>query len=163
MKLHVVEIIKVSPHPEAHKLKVCEVSDGKQTTSVVCGASNVRLGMKTIFAPVGSTTPLNLEIKTALLRGVESHGMLCSPKDLGIRAEDGIVDLPKSFALGTNFEELHPDELSSTPWYEYKLIERFLKKEDGSVYIQRHFSEKIAGKLMSETYFHKNEYLYRHF
>jgi tRNA-binding EMAP/Myf-like protein len=163
MNLHVVEITKISPHPEATKLKLCEVSDGVNKTTVVCGASNVRLGLRTIFAPVGSTTPLKLEIKTAILRGVESHGMLCSPKDLGIRAEDGIVDLPENFRLGQSFSELNPDELSSTPWYQYKLIERFVKKESGEVYIQRDFSKNVQGKLMSETYFESGEYLYRHF
>ena len=103
MKLITAKILSIKKHPDAQKLNICTVFDGTKETSVVCGASNVRENMITIFAPVGATTPKGLEIKVSELRGVASHGMLCSPRDLNVHAEDGLVDLPQTTELGLDY------------------------------------------------------------
>ena len=88
------EVVSVDPHPDADKLRVCQVSNGSDTVQVVCGAPNVHAGMKTAFAQVGAVLPGNFKIKKAKLRGVESHGMLCSAKELEYGDDaDGIMDL----------------------------------------------------------------------
>ena len=79
-----VEIIDVKKHPNADKLNVCKVFDGKNTFIVVCGAPNVQVGQTVAFATVGSVLPDNLRIKRATIRGVESAGMICSERELQI-------------------------------------------------------------------------------
>jgi phenylalanyl-tRNA synthetase beta chain len=78
------EILSVERHPGADKLTVCVVNAGREKLQVVCGAPNVRAGMKAPLALVGTELG-GLEIKAAMLRGVESHGMLCSARELGLR------------------------------------------------------------------------------
>jgi len=70
------EVLAVEKHPGADKLTVCKVSTGKETVQVVCGAPNVRAGMKVPLALVGAALP-GIQIRKAALRGVESEGMLC--------------------------------------------------------------------------------------
>lgn len=90
----IAEVEDVQAHPDADKLRVCSVNDGTQTVQVVCGAPNVRAGMKSAFAKVGAVLPDDFKIKKAKLRGVESHGMLCSASELGLGDNhDGILDL----------------------------------------------------------------------
>jgi len=97
------EVRSVARHPDADKLAVCEVSDGSVTAQVVCGAPNVRAGMKTAFARVGAKLPDDFVIRKAKLRGVESHGMLCSADELGIGDDsDGIMDLPAELVAGAD-------------------------------------------------------------
>ena len=71
-KVVVAEIVGIEQHPDADKLRVCQVSDGDSTTQVVCGAPNARLGLKMPFAQVGAVLPDNFKIKKAKLRGIES-------------------------------------------------------------------------------------------
>ena len=95
------EVRTVNPHPDAEKLRVCEVFDGEQTHQVVCGAANVAAGMRVPFARLGAQLPGGLKIKKAKLRGVESHGMLCSEQELGLAEEsDGLMPLPADAPLG---------------------------------------------------------------
>lgn len=77
------EVLAVEKHPGADKLTVCKVTDGAATYQVVCGAPNVRAGMKVPFARVGAKLP-GIEIKATSIRGAESQGMLCSAKELGL-------------------------------------------------------------------------------
>ena len=77
----VAEVTKVEPHPDADKLRVCRVNDGERDYPVVCGAANVRAGLKVAFARVGAELP-GIKIKKAKLRGVESEGMICSAAEL---------------------------------------------------------------------------------
>ena len=85
----------VSQHPDADKLNVCEVTDGESTYQVVCGAPNVRAGIKFPFARVGAVIGEDFKIKKAKLRGVESSGMLCGADELGLSDErDGLMELP---------------------------------------------------------------------
>src|SRR5690554_2610540 len=97
----VAEVRAVNPHPDAEKLRVCEVFDGEQTHQVVCGAPNVVAGMRVPFARLGAQLPGGLKIKKAKLRGVESQGMLCSEQELGLAEEsDGLMPLPADAPLG---------------------------------------------------------------
>ena len=84
------EVLSVEQHPDADKLSVCVVSDGQQKVQVVCGAPNVRAGMKVPFAQVGAVLPGDFKIKKAKLRGVESFGMLCAANELQI-SEDAVA------------------------------------------------------------------------
>ena len=95
-KFKIAKIIKAEKHPNADKLKVCEVSiGGKETFKVVCGAPNARDGLITIYAPPGAVIPkTKFELKIAKIRGVESLGMLCSESELNLSDEsNGIIEL----------------------------------------------------------------------
>ena len=92
----IAKILKIEKHPNADKLKVCDVTlDGKKVIKVVCGAPNVREGLLTIYAPPGAKIPKsNFKLKVAKIRGVESSGMLCSEDELNLSTEsDGIIEL----------------------------------------------------------------------
>jgi phenylalanyl-tRNA synthetase beta chain len=92
----VAKILKVEKHPNADKLKICDVSlGGKEILKVVCGAPNVREGLITIYAPPGVVIPkTKFELKIAKIRGVESRGMLCSESELNLSDEsEGIIEL----------------------------------------------------------------------
>ena len=87
------KVTQASKHPDADKLSVCQVFDGKDTFQVVCGAPNVREGLVSAFARVGAVLPGEFEIKKAELRGVESQGMLCSAAELNLGEDaDGILE-----------------------------------------------------------------------
>jgi len=95
------EVVSVAPHPDADKLRVCQVSNGEQTVQVVCGAPNVRDGLKVPFAEVGAVLPGNFKIKKAKLRGQPSEGMLCSESELGLSDNhDGLMELPEDAPVG---------------------------------------------------------------
>lgn len=99
------EILSAEQHPDADKLRVCQVSAGADPVQVVCGAPNARVGLKTAFAQVGAVLPGNFKIKKAKLRGVESFGMLCSAEELGLGEDaDGIMEL--SHAVGADLAEI---------------------------------------------------------
>ena len=94
-------------HPQADKLRVCRVSTGQgEPLQIVCGAANARAGLKSALAVVGAKLPGDLTIKAAKLRGVESAGMLCSAKELGLAdASSGIVELPADAPVGKPLRE----------------------------------------------------------
>ena len=100
----VAQILRTAPHPQAAKLQVCEVSIGAgPPLQIVCGAANARPGLVTALATIGSVLPGELRIAAARLRGVESAGMLCSARELGIaESSDGILELPAGLTLGTD-------------------------------------------------------------
>jgi len=92
----IAKILKTAKHPNADKLKVCDVSLGNgKIVKVVCGASNAREGLLTIYAPPGAIIPKSkFKLKIANIRGVESSGMLCSESELNLSPEsDGIIEL----------------------------------------------------------------------
>ena len=92
----VAKILKAEKHPNADKLKVCDVSLGdNKIIKVVCGASNARDGLVTIYAPPGATIPkTNFKLKIVKIRGIESKGMLCSENELNLSNESaGIIEL----------------------------------------------------------------------
>lgn len=99
------EILEATPHPNADRLRVCSVAAGLQAPlQIVCGAPNARVGLKAPLATIGSVLPGGLEIKPARLRGVDSHGMLCSGKELGTDADaSGLLELPADAPTGAAF------------------------------------------------------------
>jgi phenylalanyl-tRNA synthetase beta chain len=100
------QIVSAEQHPNADKLRVCQVSDGATETQVVCGAPNARVGIKVAFATVGAVLPGNFKIKQAKLRQEDSFGMLCSAAELEINDEnDGIMELAVDAPLGADIRE----------------------------------------------------------
>jgi phenylalanyl-tRNA synthetase beta chain len=99
-------VLECARHPEADKLSVCEVTidrggRGSNRLQIICGAPNVRKGLTVAVATVGAVLPGNVHIGRAKLRGLESSGMLCSARELGLGEEhDGIMELPESLAIG---------------------------------------------------------------
>ena len=104
----VAEVLECEAHPNSDHLHVCKVTDGKETYQVVCGAPNMRLGIKTAFAKIGAAIPAFLDkngnpekIKKGKLRGVESFGMCCSEKELQIgEGNDGIIEYGAEVPVG---------------------------------------------------------------
>jgi phenylalanyl-tRNA synthetase beta chain len=95
----IAKIIKTEKHPDADRLKVCDVDVGeKDLLKVVCGAPNAREGLFTIYAPPGATIPKNkMKLSISKIRGVTSYGMLCSESELNLSEEsDGIMELDQS-------------------------------------------------------------------
>ena len=118
----VVKILKAEKHPNADKLKLCEVSLGNsQSIKVVCGAANARDGLISVYAPPGSTIPkTKMKLKVAKIRGVESHGMLCSENELNLSDEsEGIIELKnREKDIGKNYFKIKGEnviDLSITP------------------------------------------------
>jgi len=100
------EILSVARHPNADRLTVCSVNAGAQKLQVVCGAPNARPGLKAPLATVGTTLG-SLEIKAAALRGVESQGMLCSAKELGVSEDHaGLLELPAAAKPGQDVRKV---------------------------------------------------------
>lgn len=100
------EVLSTEQHPDADKLRVCQVSNGAETYQVVCGAPNVRPGLKIPFAMIGAQLPGDFKIKKAKLRGVESNGMLCSQAELQVgEGNDGLMELPADAPVGKDFRE----------------------------------------------------------
>ncbi|MEP6897050.1 MAG: phenylalanine--tRNA ligase subunit beta [Rhodanobacter sp.] len=118
----VAEIVTAQKHPEADRLQVCMVNAGQDALlQIVCGAPNARVGLKVPLAKVGANLPGGMAIKAAKLRGVESFGMLCSAKELGIDADaSGLLELPSDAPVGQSLADYLglPDatfELKLTP------------------------------------------------
>ncbi len=109
------QVVSVEAHPDADKLRLCQVDIAvAESLSIVCGASNVRQGLKIPVAVVGSVLPGNFKIKKAKLRGVPSFGMLCSAKELGMVDNiDGLMELAENAPVGMDFRDyLELDDLS---------------------------------------------------
>ena len=120
----VAKILKTEKHPDADRLKVCDVDVGdKEIKKVVCGAPNAREGLLTIYAPPGAVIPKSgLKLVVAKIRGVTSYGMLCSESELKLSDEsEGITELPSSKyskKVGKNYFEKPSSnliDLSITP------------------------------------------------
>ncbi|MGE0093018.1 MAG: phenylalanine--tRNA ligase subunit beta [Alphaproteobacteria bacterium] len=98
-------VIEAKQHPNADRLRVCRVDTGKGEVQVVCGAPNARTGMKGVFAPAGTRIPgTGVDLKETSIRGVDSRGMLCSEREMGLSQEhDGIIELPADAQVGASF------------------------------------------------------------
>ncbi|BDQ01760.1 phenylalanine--tRNA ligase subunit beta [Ignavibacterium sp.] len=103
----VAEVKSVAKHPNADKLSVCEVFDGKESLQVICGAPNVAAGQKVVFAPIGTVIPNgNFQIKKAKIRGVESNGMICAEDELMLSDDhSGIMVLNENLEAGKPITE----------------------------------------------------------
>lgn len=105
--LVVGEVIECEMHPDSDHLHVCKVNVGKEVLQIVCGAPNVRKGLKVIVALDGAVLPGNFKIKKSMKRGIESNGMLCSMEELGLESKflkpedkEGIHELPQDAKVG---------------------------------------------------------------
>jgi len=115
------EVLETKQHPNADRLKVCQVNLGNETVQIVCGAPNVAAGQKVPVATVGSTLPIKLDdgsflkLRKAKLRGEESNGMICAEDELGLGSgHDGIMILDESLEVGTplsNIYDLYTDTI----------------------------------------------------
>ena len=107
----VAEILSADPHPDADKLRVCQVRLGENpesddTVQIVCGAPNARPGIRVPLATVGAVLPGDFKIKKAKLRGVQSLGMLCGRDELGIEGDSsGLWELPEAAPVGRDLRE----------------------------------------------------------
>jgi len=100
------EILSAEQHPDADKLRVCQVGNGSETFQVVCGAPNARPGIKVPFAMVGAELGDDFKIKKAKLRGVESFGMLCSAAELKTSEDhSGLLELAADAPVGMDVRE----------------------------------------------------------
>jgi phenylalanyl-tRNA synthetase beta chain len=106
-RIVVGQITAVQPHPQADRLRVCQVDTGaRAAATIVCGAANARVGMKAPVALPGARLPDGTEIKAAALRGVESAGMLCSAKELGLAEKsEGLLELDDAARVGTPIDK----------------------------------------------------------
>ena len=118
----IAKIIKAEKHPNADKLKVCDVSiGGNKILKVVCGAKNARDGLITVYAPPGAIIPkTKFKLTIAKIRGVESSGMLCSESELNLSEDsDGIMELKgKEKEIGKNYFKSNSEkviDISVTP------------------------------------------------
>jgi phenylalanyl-tRNA synthetase beta chain len=122
-KVVVGRVLSVQKHPNADKLVLSKVSDGSSVYDVVCGAPNCREGMKTAFAVIGASLldeeGKELKVKKSKIRGIESSGMLCSGKELGLSNDhDGILEFSDQVPEGADVAELYADhifDVSLTP------------------------------------------------
>ena len=112
----VAEVLECVPHPDSDHLHVCKVTDGAAEYQVVCGAPNMRQGIKTAFAKIGALIPEGgFKIKKGKLRGVESFGMCCSEKELQIGAgESGIIEFPAETPNGAPVRDVAAQEKPET-------------------------------------------------
>jgi phenylalanyl-tRNA synthetase beta chain len=103
----VAQVTQLEPHPNADKLRVCTVdAGGAAPLQIVCGAPNVTQGMKVALATVGATLPGDITIGVATMRGVESAGMLCSARELGLSQDHaGLIDLGADAPVGTSVRQ----------------------------------------------------------
>src|SRR5690606_25508090 len=111
-------VVECRPHPAADKLSVCIVDDGEARREVVCGAPNVAVGVKAPYARPGAVLPGNVAISATEIRGVTSHGMLCSARELGLGddasgllllADDAVAGRPIGAVLALDDEVLDID------------------------------------------------------
>ena len=104
----VAKVLRAEPHPDADRLKVCEVKTINGIFQVVCGAPNARSGMLGIFAPENSFIPgISLHLKRSKIRGVESYGMLVSEREMGLSDNhESIIEVDSSLKIGEKFSQL---------------------------------------------------------
>ncbi|MDR3001025.1 MAG: phenylalanine--tRNA ligase subunit beta [Fibromonadaceae bacterium] len=109
--LLVAEVLECGPHPDSDHLSLAKVFDGKENLQIVCGAPNVKAGIKAVLAPIGIELPFpdgkSLKIKKSKIRGYESFGMLCAEDEIGLSDDhEGILILPDDAPVGSSFAEL---------------------------------------------------------
>ncbi|MDY2728252.1 MAG: DUF4479 domain-containing protein [Candidatus Onthovivens sp.] len=102
----VAQIVEIDEHPDSDHLHVLSVFNGKDTLQIVCGASNVKVGMKVVLANLYAFMPSGQQILPAKLLGIESYGMLCSGRELnldGYENKKGLLELDDSYDVGEDF------------------------------------------------------------
>jgi len=101
----VAEVMETEKHPDADKLNVCKVNTGKEIVQIVCGAPNARAGIKVVLGQPGDYVPgIDVTLKAATIRGVDSAGMMCSASELNLGTDhDGIIELPTDAPVGARY------------------------------------------------------------
>ena len=104
------EVLEAHPHPDADKLRVCRVLTADGEKQIVCGAPNARAGIKVVISKPGDYIPgIDTTIKVGKIRGVESHGMMLSEREMELSdAHDGIVELPPDAPVGARYIDVVP-------------------------------------------------------
>ncbi len=116
---HVLECEK---HPDADKLNVCKVDIGTSIVQIVCGASNVRVGLDVVVATLGAIMPNGMKIKPVKLRGIDSAGMICSATEIGLEdCQDGILELDNSIGSFKLGQEVSSNSILSDELIEIEL------------------------------------------
>ncbi len=106
-RVRVGEVVELTAHPDADALSVCKVAVGRSVYTIICGASNVAEGIKVAVALPGTTLPDGMKIERRKIRGIESEGMICSPRELGIGEDhSGIWVLPSDAKSGARLSEV---------------------------------------------------------
>lgn len=102
----VAEVLNINPHPNADRLRLVAVDNGREKLTIVCGACNMRVGDKVPLASMGAILPNGADIKEATIRGVKSCGMLCAADELGLGTDhSGIMILDDSAKVGENIDK----------------------------------------------------------
>ena len=115
-------VLECEKHPDADKLNICQVDIGSSTRQIVCGASNVRVGLDVVVATIGAIMPSGLTIKPVKLRGVDSEGMICSASEIGLPDfTKGILELDSSFGKYKLGEEISTNLLFTDDVIEIEL------------------------------------------
>src|ERR1700712_4306338 len=147
------EVITADKHPNADKLRLCKVSDGKDTLQIVCGAPNSRAGIKVVLARPGTTIPASGDVlKLGTIRGVESRGMMCSGRELLLgEYQDGIIELKAGAKVGAPVLTALVDAglLANDPLFDVSITPN--RGDAASVYgIARDLAASGLGKLKSD-------------
>jgi phenylalanyl-tRNA synthetase beta chain len=99
--VRVAEIVRIEPHPQSDHLTICHITNGGEALPVVCGATNMKAGDKVAFAPAGTTLPGGQQVELTEIRGQQSHGMLCSERELGLSDDhSGLLILEENTTPG---------------------------------------------------------------
>jgi phenylalanyl-tRNA synthetase beta chain len=149
-KVVAAQILESVQHPNADRLSVCKVDDGSGISrQIVCGAKNYKIGDKVPLALPGAVMPGDFKIKVGKLRGIESEGMMCSSKELGLgEGEDGLLILPPETVTGTPLCDLFPAEeileIEITPnrpdWLSHRGVAREAAAFDAGELIEEPFA-----------------------
>jgi phenylalanyl-tRNA synthetase beta chain len=100
------EVLSTEQHPDADRLKICQVNIGDEALTIVCGGQNVRPGLKVAVAQIGAVLPGDFKIKKSKIRGVVSFGMLCGEDELGLPKNiDGIMELPPEAPIAADLRD----------------------------------------------------------
>ncbi len=150
------KVLECEKHPDADKLNVCKVDIGTSIRQIVCGASNVRVGLDVVVATIGATMPNGMAIKPVKLRGVESEGMICSASEIGLHdCQDGILELDSSigeYDLG--------EEVCQNPVFSDDIIEIELTANRGDCLSIRGVARDLSAaydRAVKENNFNDNE------
>ncbi len=155
--LVVGEVLECVDHPDSDHLHVCKVNDGKTVRQIVCGASNVREGIKVIVALPGCILPGDFQIKEGKIRGVESNGMICALFELGLEEKNdetyaaGITELPMSSKVGED-----PLKILGLDDTIYDLDNH--KRRNNDCYYHIGFAYEVATVLNKRVHLPKSDY-----
>jgi phenylalanyl-tRNA synthetase beta chain len=109
--VRVASVVETQKHPNADKLTLCKVDTGSEILDIVCGAPNVRAGLRVALATIGTVIAPDFIIKKSKIRGAESFGMLCSERELSLSdSHEGIMELPENFKMGDELSVYYPDD-----------------------------------------------------